>query len=367
MHPVMTSASKLNGILFAVLLGAMLVYSLPAAWRFAADQSGHLALFVDGKLLRNLETRYDRELFLRDPAIRLWANAQYLLFGEGLQGVVLGHDGWLFTNQEYLVPNDLEQSLQAQLARIERVREALAAHHKQLILLPVPMKLDIYAEQARHRPNPHAVGLYERFTRELAAREVAVVPVRQAFLDQRHGESLFLRRDTHWTPAGARLAARELARQQPALVGVAPYRSEAVGQKLIPGDLMNYIRFDEHFAPAIFAPEHIALFETLNPAQQLSADALFGDSSPPIALVGSSYTKIEDWNFSGFLKEALQSDVVSVAVEAHGPFQAMQDFTDSGLLNNDEIHTVVWEFPVRTLLAEAALGRRWQAMQQQSF
>ena len=43
---------------------------------------------------------------------------------------------------------------------------------------------------------------------------------------------------------------------------------------------------------------------------------LFGDSEQPIMLVGSSYTKIDDWNFPGFLKESLRTDLQTTAVEA---------------------------------------------------
>ena len=109
------------------------------------------------------------------------------------------------------------------------------------------------------------------------------------------------------------------------------------------------------------------MYETTNPAQQVSEDNLFGEKPQHIALVGSSYSKIDDWNFVGFLKEALQNDLVTVAVEARGPFQAMDDFTRSDLLSNPDIQTVIWEFPLRTVLAQRAGDKSWQAAQPQSF
>ena len=215
MYPVMNSASKVNGILFCLVLAGMFVYSLPPVFSFAKNQSDAWNLFVDGKLLRKFEQAYDKRFFLREPSVQLWADAQYLLFREGTKGVVLGKDGWLYTSQEYRVPNDLEANLQGQLAQIDAVQAQLAQHGKRLVLLPLPMKLDIYAAHAEHPFDPRAISLYDRFVAQLQARNVTVTPLRSAFLDNLGGPPLFLKSDTHWSPDGARLAAFELARTRP--------------------------------------------------------------------------------------------------------------------------------------------------------
>jgi hypothetical protein len=82
------------------------------------------------------------------------------------------------------------------------------------------------------------------------------------------------------------------------------------------------------------------------------ADSLFGEEAVSLALVGTSYTRIDDWNFVGFLKEALQRDLVSVALEARGPFQSMNEFLAGPAAKSGELQTVIWEFPLRTLLAQ---------------
>jgi len=369
MFPVMNSASKLNGIAFCAMLALMFLYSLPAVYDFTKSQTQarSVELFLDGKLLRTFEQRYDKQIFIREPSVKLWASTQYLLFKEGARGVVMGNDGWLYTNQEYLIPNDLTSNMAQQVKRIAAVRSLLQEHGKRLVLMPVPMKLDIYAEHTRYQPDPRAIALYDRFTGQLQRQQVTVAPIREAFLRHRHDAGLFLRTDTHWSPDGARLAAQEVARQYAGLRADMPYVSRKVEDKTLTGDLMNYIQFDPQLAPQLFAPTTIPLYETVNDAQRVSADNLFGEKAQSIALVGSSYTKIDDWNFVGFLKEALQNDLVSVAVEAHGPFQAMQAFTESDLLRSDSIQTVIWEFPVRTVLAQRAGSKSWQAAQPQQF
>ncbi|MBH3428090.1 alginate O-acetyltransferase [Pseudomonas alkylphenolica] len=364
MYPVMNSASKVNGILFAVVLAGMFVYSLPPVFSFAKNQSDAWNLFVDGKLLRKFEQVYDKRFFLREPSVELWANAQYRLFGEGTKGVVLGKDGWLFTNQEYRVPNNLQANLDGQLAQIAEVEQQLKAHNKRLILLPLPMKVDVYAAHAARAVDPRAISLYDRFVAGLQARSIEVTPLRAAFLGNLAGPSLFLKSDTHWSPEGARLTAYELARQRPELLGDERYVSHKVADKTVKGDLMNYIQFNHAQMAPQYGPSQIALYETLKAEQ--STDALFADEQQSLLLVGTSYSKIDDWNFTGFLKEALNRDLLSVAVEARGPFEAMQQFLASDDLNNPQIDTVVWEFPLRTLLAHR-LGSLSRPGQTQHF
>lgn len=360
MFPVMKSAHRINGILFCLMIGAMLIYSLPSVQQFARSQTNALELFVDGKLLRAFERRYDRNIFLREPSENAWAALQYELFGEGLSGVVLGEDGWLFTNQEYLVPSDLAHNIEDQLAQIERMRDQLRAHGKEVVLLPVPMKVDIYLGHARHVPDAQVLALHDRFVAGLQARGLSVVPVREAFLAERDAQQLFLRQDTHWTPEGARLAAVTFAAAMPSLHGDASFRSVQTGTKAIDGDLRNYLRLSERQAPWLAEREQIDLYETLSDQDVLDDDALFGESQESTALVGSSYSKIEDWNFAGFLKENLQSDLITMAVEAKGPLQAMQAFLDSPQLSDDSIGQVIWEYPVRTLLAQRSPSKAWQ-------
>lgn len=194
-----------------------------------------------------------------------------------------------------------------------------------------------------------------------------MAPLREAFLAQKEQQPLFLPTDTHWTPYGARLAAQELARQHPELVGSTPYTSRQVAQKELPGDLSNYLQFSRELAPERFQPSPLPVFETLKAEQQASDAALFGEAAQPIMLVGSSYTKIDDWNFPGFLKESLRTDLQTTAVEAKGPFYAMEQFLAGQKLADPEITTVIWEFPARTLLAEKPVTSGWQVAANQFF
>ncbi|MCY1275082.1 putative alginate O-acetylase AlgJ [compost metagenome] len=360
MFPVMTSASKLNGIAFCLLLASMLVYSVPKVVEFSRTQTNALELFLDGRLLRQLEATYDREFILRDGSIQAWADLQYLLFGEGSSGVVLGRDGWLFTSEEYVIPNGYAREVEQHVARIAEVGDRLRQHDKRLILIPVPMKLDIYSEYADRQYDARTPGLYDDFVTRLLASRVETTPVRDTFLQAKADTPLFLKTDTHWSPQGASLAAKRLASAHPELVGQSGYASQQVAEQTYPGDLLNFIQVSDWLPPARLGGDDIPVFETVNREPAADDAQLFGEAGESIMLVGSSYTKIDAWNFPGFLKEALQSDLLTTAVEARGPFQAMDDFLAGQYLDDPGIKTVIWEFPVRTLLAQKASSPIWQ-------
>lgn len=369
MFPVMNSAHKFNGIAFILMLVVMLAYSLPKVVDFVRLQSPSDAaeLFASGQLLRQFEDYYDKGFFLRDPSIELWASAQYLLFREGSSGVMLGREGWLFTNEEYRLPNAYQQALDSNVAKIAAVEKTLKAHNKRLIVLPLPMKVDVYAEYTARTPNSRSQQLYADFIAQLRSSSIEATPLRDAFLAQKDQQPLFLKTDTHWTPFGARLAAQELARQHPELIGSTSYRSRQVAEKTLAGDLTNYLQFNRRLAPERFTPSPLVVFETLKDNQEVSDDALFGESEQPIMLVGSSYTKIDDWNFPGFLKESLQTDLQTTAVEARGPYYAMEQFLQGQQLQDPSITTVIWEFPLRTLLSEEPTTSGWQVAANQFF
>ena len=357
MLPVMKTASKANGVMFILMLVGMFAYSLPAVFNFARNQTQSMDMFFDGELLRKFETFYDKRLFLRDASVQQWTNVQYLLFHEGTSGAVFGRDGWLFSNQEYLVPNDLLGNVDDQLAQIAKVRATLEASGKQLIILPVPLKLDVERRHALEQPSDQLLGLHDEFVSRLQQQQVVVSPVRATFMAAVDEQDMFLRNDTHWSPDGARLAAMELARQHPELIGARHYASAVSGNKAVKGDLVNFLNFDPRLKPQYFVPVDIQLYETLDSEQRTGADALFGEVQQNLMLVGTSYSRIDDWNFVGFLKEALQSDMLSIAVEAKGPFQAMDEFLASDALKDPGLTTVIWEFPVRTLLAQRTTWR----------
>ncbi|MBA7714020.1 putative alginate O-acetylase AlgJ [subsurface metagenome] len=76
---------------------------------------------------------------------------------------------------------------------------------------------------------------------------------------------------------------------------------------------------------------------------------LFDKLQIPVALVGTSYSAGEAWNFDGALKAALEADVLNVAKEGQGPFVPMKKYLESPALDDPRPDVIIWEIPERHL------------------
>lgn len=366
MFPVMTRASRWNGYLFVTLLALTMIYSVPKLFSFASAENETVDLYMEGELARKFEGGFDREFPIRDMSVRLWADASYLLFREGQRGVILGDQQWLFTNEELVVPTNLASVLDEHMRDVIAIRDDLALMDKRLVVIPVPMKVDVYADYLLEPPDEQLMSLYPDFVERLRAAGIETVSLHEKFHQVRDTELLFLQRDTHWTPEGARLAARTVAEALPELKGQSTYATDQVETTTYSGDLLNFVRMSTWLAPKLREKDLINRYETV-PATEQGADALFGERAPPLLLVGSSYTAIDAWNFVGFLQEALSREIVTVAVKAKGPIYAMRQYLQMPPSGVEKVDTVLWEFPVRELLRQDQRLAAWQATLNQMF
>ncbi|MCT4372640.1 hypothetical protein CLG85_020965 [Yangia mangrovi] len=151
-------------------------------------------------MTQEIDTLYREGMPHRDLAIRLIGAARYLLLNEGRPGVAVGAGGVLFTDEELRQPAAAGAAYAAALDEIVRSAEALRASGTELIVVPVPAKLDLLAAQG---PDPalseELHRFYDRFRADLTDREIPTVDSRSALAAL---AAPFLATDTHWTPGG---------------------------------------------------------------------------------------------------------------------------------------------------------------------
>ena len=366
--PVIGAAHKVNGVIFITLLAVMFFYSIPKVFYFGESQKNMWSDFLDGKLLRKFENFYDKDFFLRDPSLKAWAGVRFLLFNEGMNGVVIGKDGWLYTNQEYLASKDFLISLDKQVEKIIEVKGKLEKSGKNLVVLPIPLKVDIYQEYSKIKPKGVVLDLYDTLVIKLQSNGVNVTPIRNEFFNERNNKKLYITNDTHWSAEGALLAAEVFSNKNSSLLGSTGFESNKIGVKSYTGDLMYYIKFGDGLVKkGNFLPVEIDLYETTKKNQELNTSSLFDDDGSSLILVGTSYSKMENWNFLGFMQEKLKSGIVSFSQEAHGPFQAMDLLLNSPELHEENLSTVIWEFPVRTVLVQSMMPEKSISEQSRQF
>ncbi len=301
---------------------------------------------LDGRVTQSIDRLYRDNLPHKPFAVGLIGAARYLLLGEGRSGVVLGREGHLFTAEEFRQVDDTVYT--AALGRIEQAAARLEAMDVQLVVVPLPAKIDLLRDTARDAVAADALEtLYRRFLTDMRSTGISVVDSRPALAAL---SAPFLVTDTHWTPDGARAVAASIAASGVIPAGEDIFAIEPGTRTAFAGDLVSYVTSDA-MAPFLgLSPESVTPYRALAVADADEAGALdlFGDAGGETDLVGTSYSANPNWSFAEALKLELNRDVINHAEEGMGPFQPMLTYLD----RLDPLalpQTVIWEIPVRYL------------------
>ena len=95
-------------VLFSLLLLPVSLLALAnlADYRMPAKPS-----VLDGGLAKSIERHYDEQFPLKQAGINLWAALEYLAFGEGRSGLVIGDGGWLYLDEEFDPVTDAQRQM----------------------------------------------------------------------------------------------------------------------------------------------------------------------------------------------------------------------------------------------------------------
>ncbi|MBK6895640.1 MAG: hypothetical protein IPH06_03485 [Alphaproteobacteria bacterium] len=285
------------------------------------------------------------------PARNFWGSAEYDLFNEGRKGVIVGADGWLFTDEEFSCLPKADAHMATNLDYIKSVHQTLKAKNIALVAAIIPAKVRVYKEHMGVQAVPACrEGVYALTVETLTQAGIDTVSLLPVFEKAANKDSLFLKTDTHWTPEGARLAAQDITAYLKGKFTSLPAKSFATkageGQEH-KGDLLRYtpgveIEKIPHDVLNQYTTEQVQ-----DAAQTDAASSLFGDDVPLAALVGTSYSANPLWNFPGFLKEGLNSDILDASDEGLGPFTVMEKYLNGDSYKNAAPVVVVWEIPER--------------------
>lgn len=302
---------------------------------------------VTGARAASLNDLYAAAQPHRSTAVSLVGASRYLLVGEGRDGVTVGRDAWLFTDEEMqpATPALIDEAT-AGIAAVDRRLAALGAD---LVVVPVPAKIDIYRDRGPRAAGAAMQGQYEAFREALSAKGVETVDTRPALAEARGDAPLYLTSDTHWTPRGARHVADRVAQSGLIAKGDTAFEKVPARPEEFVGDLVSFVTSDE-IAPRIgLGPERVTPYvaEESGAAQ----GGIFASDAAPVdtVLIGTSYSANSAWSFLPALKIALGRDILNLAQEGRGPVAPMRDFLSEPRLADEPPKTVIWEYPVRYL------------------
>ena len=336
----------------------MVTAALMALMSFSAAQKPDFSSGVfSGKPTAAYEKSFDDKLKHRTSSIQFWNSAGYALFQEGKKGVLIGQDGWLFTDEEFAYGQDAVQNISLNQAYIAKVDQIFKQDKVKLVVVALPSKARVYQDKLGRYEFPAVwKNQYADFVNFLSSTQIDHVSLESDYHANKDN-NLFLRTDTHWTPAGARIAAMKtgvmVQRNYPYLSWEAENFKSIKGEQ-IPheGDLMSYTVSGGAAEKFGLKQDMLTTWQTqrIENAEEdnQSNDDLFGDKILPVALVGTSYSANKLWNFNGFLKEALGTDILNAADEGQGPFQTMENYLNKEY-KGDKPKLVIWEIPERYL------------------
>jgi hypothetical protein len=247
----------------------------------------------------------------------------------GAKGIV-GRDGWVFFRPgvRYLIEPDRPERddpdsawaspatgatrRQGVVRAIVQYRDRLRRRGIRLLVVPAPGKASVYPDMLTRRAAGKAAELRSPtgdLLAELDRRGVATVDLSAVFRRARRempGRPLYLARDTHWTPAGAQLAAEAVARKLRRLgwapEPARPYRTRPV-RVARHGDILEMMQ-----VPGLqdrFPAEVVESQQVLDPVFGLLVPLPGGRGGtyanehlkdtplePPILLLGDSFCRI---------------------------------------------------------------------------
>ena len=264
------------------------------------------------------------------------ANSPYI---KNFKGLVEGQEGWLFREHDLVTrfgPGRIGYE------GLRELSEQLSAQGTQLIMVPIPTRGIVHPEQLGEVEYDveSARDAYRAYLDNLRALNI-LVPDMDEMFERASKVPLFFARDHHWTPEGAKVTAeivQGLLEDQVADVEAVHFKSEAMGRDENPG---SYSRAASELCQRSYPVEEFEVYRTEGQVD-LFAEVL----DPQIVLVGTSNSNGSmDFNFSGFLKEALGRDVANLAVSGGGYDEAIQTYLSSDSFRTNPPKFLIWEYP----------------------
>jgi alginate biosynthesis protein AlgX len=259
-----------------------------------------------------------------------------------------GNNGYLLYAGDFS-PNNF--AIDGRTQYYAQLDQALKSKGVQLIVSPLPSRTIVYPEvldknqplQSTYSTDVARENYKKSFQRltdlGLHTTDLLSTAIKQRQMDD--SKNLYFARDYHWTSEGARLYAQAIAREVMKFEAYISLKKEKFTN--------TYIRSENTESRLAYLlqtvcgtktpPEKINVFETTR-----EGGNLLGDDAYPVVMIGSSYSAEAKYNFEGFLKEALSSNVLNVAVSGGGYNASLEAYLLSEAYSNEKPKFLIWEF-----------------------
>lgn len=273
--------------------------------------------------------------------------------------VLFGKDNWLFTPYEFATSADAQDTM-ASIQMFQKINKLFEDKGITLALVIVPSKIRIHADKLPdNKPlDSYTSEKYGKAVSALRERGVRVVNLNDAFLASPHRNSdtpLFLQLDTHWSPAGALLAAETIRKEidaDPVLKATYSKTAEEKYSLVMNAKKSNtrardLVRLLPAGAPS-FAPEQVLPFK-VSRVRESQSGLLGADDNVEITVIGSSYTN-KNTLYPDGLRYTLQRNLLDLSIPVdQGPWVGMEAYLKDESFKSKKPKLIIWEIPEREL------------------
>ena len=273
------------------------------------------------------------------------------------QQLVEGREGWLYRSRLDLMEKfGLNRLTMKELGRF---RAALVDKGAELLLVYQPTRGLIHPEGLLNSSNELydfnlAFTSYKRALQQIR-RTGIIVPDFPKLIDKGDNPEFYFRRDAHWTPYGAMLTAQVVADtiKKLDLYPLLPKKSFTTHRTGLLGVNGSHQKAAYLICGTQSPPQYVDEFAT-EPTEESESD-LFGDSNlPQVVAAGTSFTNAKyNYNFVGYLKEFLFTDILNIGLAGGGAIGSLLQYLPSEDFQADPPKLLIWEVPSYTSLSSS--------------
>jgi alginate O-acetyltransferase complex protein AlgJ len=337
-----TSSSFWNPILAVSFVGTLAAVGISS--HTAPSQSFQITDAIKGTYQATYENSFKNGNPAEDLAVTALGAFKYAVLNQASNGAIVGNNNWLFTNEEMQSSDAFHSNLMESATKVIAINNLFTLQNITLVPVIIPDKADVYANNLPFARPIEIETRYSDFMAMLSLAGINAVDAKTVMNEAKTENSVFMSDDTHWSPFGAQAVANAIAASlDDQEITHSEVTTTALGSVDFDGDLLSYVPTGA-LRPWIGPVQSkITQYETT----VASSAGLFGDAEIDVALVGTSFSAKPKWHFEGFLKQALQTDILNLADEGQGPFAPMDAYLASDTFKSSPPKIVIWEIPVR--------------------
>jgi alginate biosynthesis protein AlgX len=275
--------------------------------------------------------------------------------------IVQGTDGVFFRQHPDL---DMYFPLSTHIAqKLGELSDILSARGIKLILLPVPARgtamarhlTDVDVSLTQGFDPTQARQSYDTFVDTLRTAGVATISLLPALASDASGKDFFLPADHHWNALGARTAAQTIGsyfKQNDDLKRLRQFdfTTKQLGPQMLVSQMRRAIQLGCNEALPVNSVEtsETKVVETQSSTATSDNVDIFGseEKASSIALVGTSFSDVEAFNFAGYLSEFTKLEVSNYAVSGGNQFVSIASYLTSPGFVEAPPKVIIWENPV---------------------